>query len=71
MGLDVEQENDVIGTDLEEESEAEEPISNAPSLAKIEAISEIDLASDAACPPATPVTSSNRKSSISRLNFTF
>ena len=49
MGLDVEQENDVIGTDLEEESEAEEPISNAPSLAKIEAISEIDLASDAAC----------------------
>lgn len=59
--LDTEQEEEIAGTDFDDETEPEE----AAPLSKVEAISELDLTA------AVDATSSSRKANASKLNFSF
>lgn len=59
--LDTEQEEEIVGTDLEDETQPQ-----VTASLKIEAISELDLTAAVADP-----TSSSRKSNTSKLNFSF
>ena len=63
--LDTEQEEEVIGTELEGETQTEE----TTTFAKIEAISELDLTTVAAS--SADATNSSRRSNVSKMNFSF